>query len=159
MNFAQVHLALNHGPVFGFFFAVLVFVHGVFYKQRDVVKVALWMFFAAALIAVPVYLTGDPAEGIVKKLPEVQQSAIEDHDNAATIALIAVSVVGVCALGLLFLLRKGPLLPWLRTIFLAVAILTSGWLFYTAGLGGKIHHSETRAGFILPPGGEEEEHD
>jgi hypothetical protein len=159
MNLAQVHLALNHGPVFGFFFAVLVLAHGLFYKQKDVIRVALWMFFVAALITVPVYLTGDPAEGVVKKLPEFLQSAVEDHENAATVALIAVSVLGVCALGLLFLLRKGPLSPSLRTMFLAAAILTSGWLFYTAGLGGKIHHSETRAGFIPPPGGEEEEHD
>jgi hypothetical protein len=156
MNLAQLHLALNHGPVFGFLFAVIVFAYGLFRKQQDVVEVALWMFVAAALLAIPVYLTGDPAAAIVRGMGEVQKSAIDTHEDAAAAALTAACIVGACALGYLWLLRKGPISSWLRTIFLALAILTCGMLFYTAGLGGKIHHSETRPGFIPPPGGEEE---
>ena len=62
MNAIHVHLMLTHVPVLGTVFGLGLLLVALWRRSDEVKKVALGVFVLAALFAVPVYLTGEPAE-------------------------------------------------------------------------------------------------
>ena len=102
-----------------------------------------------ALLTVPVYLTGEPAEETVESLPGVSKAIIEQHDGAAAYAFTGVIVTGVAALGGLIYFRKARLLPvWYGSLLIACSLVVGGLMAWTANLGGQIRHTEIRSGTI-----------
>jgi uncharacterized membrane protein len=149
MNFAHVHLLLNHIPVLGTFFGLLLLIFAVLRKSEEVKKASLWTFVVVALLAIPTYLTGDPAERIVKDLPGVSKPMIEVHDDAATASLTALSILGVASLaGLYFMRQSRSSPPWFALALLGLSMITAGMMAWTANLGGQIRHSEVRANSV-----------
>ncbi|MEO5969219.1 MAG: hypothetical protein ABIQ95_04765, partial [Bdellovibrionia bacterium] len=88
MNGAQLHLLLNHIPLFLPLFGGSALGLGLILKSSDVKKFGLCLLFASALAAIPAYLTGVPAERVVKNYPGILRAAIEAHQAAALISLI-----------------------------------------------------------------------
>ncbi len=153
MNPTHLHLLLNHSPVLGTIFGLSLLLLGLAQKSAAVKQAALGTFVVVALLSVPVYLTGEPAEAGVKGLPGVSDQLMEQHEQAATVAFIGVLVLGVTALVGLSLFRRGKLVPaWLSSALLAAGLIVSGLMAWTANLGGQIRHSEIR-GQATPPGG------
>lgn len=153
MNLAHVHLILNHVPVLGIGFGILLLAVGMVRKSGDIAKASLLLFVVAALVALPTYYTGEPAEEIVEHLPSVSESAIEEHEEAAETALIGAEVLGVIALaGVLVFSRSSAVPAWFTTLSLVISLAAGGLMARTAGLGGRIHHPEIRdeAGAYLP---------
>ena len=100
------------------------------------------------LIAIPVYLTGEPAEETVEHLPGVLESIIEEHEEFAKFGLISAFVSGVAALVSLLLLRKDANAGKAKMLLfatLALSAITVGMMGWTAKLGGVIRHTEIRA--------------
>ena len=100
------------------------------------------------LIAIPVYLTGEPAEETVEHLPGVLESIIEEHEEFAKFGLISAIVSGIAALVSLAFLRTDPdggKAKLLLFATLALAAITVGTMGWTAKLGGVIRHTEIRA--------------
>jgi hypothetical protein len=50
-------------------------------KSEELKKMSLWVFVLVALVALPVYLTGEPAEEVVEHLPGVAESFIESYEE------------------------------------------------------------------------------
>src|SRR5688500_14191615 len=98
MNLTHVHLMLNHVPVLATAFGLGLLVLAAWRRSDEVKKVALGLFVVGALLAVPVYLTGEPAEDAVEQLPGVSKAIIEQHEDAAAVAFTAIAVLGVAAL-------------------------------------------------------------
>ena len=118
-------------------------------------RAALALFVGVALMAVPVYMSGEPAEELVQGLPGVTNEQLDRHEDAATLALIAVGVVGALAIGALAVARRSPRGSRALTVAtLAVGIVTSGLMARAALLGGQVRHSEIRAGAPAVPAGE-----
>ncbi len=153
MNSAHLHLLLNHAPVLGTIFGAGLLVFAVWKKSQEETKAALGFLVVAGLLTVPAYLTGEPAEGVVGSLPGVSQSVIEQHEEAATIAFVAVAVLGVGALIGLVLFRKGKAVPlWFGYVVLAASLLVGGLMAWTANLGGQVRHTEIRSGVNVSGG-------
>ncbi len=153
MNLAHVYLILNHVPVLGIGFGILLLAIGMVKKCDGFVKASLLLFVVAALAALPTYFTGEPAEEIVEHLPSVSESAIEQHEEAAEAALVGTEVLGVIALaGLLVFSRSSTVPTWFMTFTLVISLAAGGLMARTAGLGGRIHHQEIRGddGAYLP---------
>lgn len=151
MDFAHIHLMLNHVPVIGVGFGVLILVVGVIAQSKPVTRVGLGFLVFSAIVAIPVYLTGEPAEEIVEKLPGFSESITESHESAAGISLGTIIFSGLLALvALLFTLFKGSLSERLSGILAVATILTSlvsgASMIWTANLGGQIRHTEIRSG-------------
>lgn len=143
MNFAHWHLLLNHLPVLGTAFGTLVLLTALLKRSDELKRLSLWVFVLAALAAVPAYLTGEPAEGVIERLPNVAENLIERHEDWALISLVATSLTGALALVGWFVYRKAERLPqWLSAGALALALVTSGLMAWTANLGGQIRHPE-----------------
>lgn len=152
MNWPHLHLMLNHVPVLGTLFGMLLLAYGIVRRHDTVQRAALGTFIVAALVALPVYFTGEPAEEAVEHLAGTAQQAIDSHEEAALISLILVAVLGATALVGLLLARRGRATTVVR-VALAVSIVTVGLMAWTANLGGRIRHPEVRQA-TLPQGTE-----
>jgi hypothetical protein len=94
MNWAHAHLLLNHIPVIGMAIAVPLLSFALVKKWEELKKASLALFVGLALVAIPTYLTGAPAESVVEGLPGVSEAIIEQHEEAALIALVALELLG-----------------------------------------------------------------
>jgi uncharacterized membrane protein len=147
MNTAHIHLLLNHIPLIGATVGFLLLAGGMLKKSADLKKASLWIFVVAALITIPVYLTGEPAEKIVEHLPGVSEPIIEQHESAALLSLVAFAVLGVASLASLFLSRRtAEVSKALVTVVLVLAVVALGLMARAANLGGQVRHTEIRSG-------------
>ncbi len=142
MSFAHLHLVLNHVPVIGVGLALLLLLYGLLRRSDEVVRATLIGFVALALVTVPAYLTGEPAEKAIKGHPGTLPAAVSVHEDAAALALGGMELVGAAALVLLVSYRRRPLPKRVGISILVLACLLSGLMVWTANLGGKIHHTE-----------------
>jgi len=154
MNLPHLHLMLNHVPVLGTVFGLALLAWGSWRQNVSLQRAALVTFIVSALIAIPVYFTGEPAEDAVERLAGVTENAIESHEAAALISLIAVELLGVIGLAGLLLARSRFNPTIVMRSALAVALVTAGLMAWTANLGGRIRHSELQAGGQRAPAGE-----
>ncbi|MBZ5551163.1 MAG: hypothetical protein LAO21_00485 [Acidobacteriia bacterium] len=151
MNLAHVHLLLNHIPVLGTGFGLILFIVALLRKSEELRKACHGTFVVVALLAIPAYLTGDPAERVVKNLPGVSKSIIEAHDDAASASLIALSILGVVSMvGFILMWKSRPVPQWFTILLLALALIVTGMMAWTANLGGQIRHTEVRSGAAAP---------
>lgn len=95
------------------------------------------------------YLTGDGAAEIVSNLPGVSTAIIQHHDNAATITMVAIEILGAVSLLSLWLSRRSrqEFRRWMTLGVLILAMISSGLGAWTGAIGGQIRHTEVRAGF------------
>lgn len=160
MNQTHLHLLLNHVPVLGTAFGLGLLAFGLGRQSEDLKKAALVVFVLAALLAVPVYLTGEPAEDAVKALPGVSMPLAERHEQAAAVAFTADLVLGAAALAGLLLFRRGKTVPaWFGSLVLVVSLVASGLMAWTASLGGQLRHTEIRSGAGAPASSRDKNHD
>jgi len=142
---------INHLPVVGTIFGVLLLLLALLRKSEELKRVSLGVFVLTALLALPVYFTGEPAEKVVEHLPGVAEPLIEEHENAALFALLTAGGAGVVALAGLILFRRAKKLPgWIVAATLVLSLATSGLMGWTANRGGQIRHTEIRADFKAP---------
>ena len=159
MNAAHFHLLLNHIPVVGTFFALLLLAGAVARRSEELKKAALWALVVVAAFAVPTYLTGEPAEMVVMDLPDVTEAVVDQHQDAAKIALALVLAGGVAALAGLVVLRAKAVPHWFAVALLAWSVAAMGVLGWTANLGGKIRHTELRGTAPATPAKPAKEHE
>lgn len=146
MNAAQIHLALNHAPLFLSLIGSGILIWGMFKKNEGFKSLSLYLLVAAAILTAPVFLTGEGTEELVEHLPGVNETAIEKHEGMAKIALIIIIITGAVALiGLFF--KKNIVIS--RFVFIGALLLSLasfGAMAQTAHLGGLIRHSELQNG-------------
>ena len=143
MNAAHLHLLLVHIPVVVVPLACIVLLCGVRRDSLPITRTALTILLVASLIAIPTFLSGGEAEEIVEHLPGISEHLIEEHEEAADIALWLTLGVGVLSLLSLLAIRTGAALE--RTLLRATLLLScvsSAALAYTANEGGRIRHPE-----------------
>lgn len=147
MNWAHVHLIINHIPVIGIGLLILLFIVAMVRKNKGLITVALAFIILISLATIPVYLTGEPAEEVVEDMPGISEELIKEHEEQAEIAFILVEVAGGLALITLIARRYSDKLGQRLVILTLLVLIVSGGLIgWTANLGGKIHHEEIRSG-------------
>ena len=147
MNAAHLHLLLNHIPILGSFFGLgLLSAGAVSHGGRLwLTRAALALFLVVGVTAVPVNLTGEPAEELVEELPGVTHRAIHEHEEVAEFALIAASLLGAVALGTLLLQQRNhPATSRALWAVWALALMTAGLMARTGYEGGLIRRPEMR---------------
>jgi len=150
MNTVHLHLLLNHLPVVGTLIGTLLLAVALLRRSDELGRVSLGLFALLGVIALAVYLTGEPAEDAVEKLPGFSHGVVDRHQDAALVATIVVGLVGTFALASLLFYRRRALPRWVTVLGFGAALVASSAMAYTANLGGQIRHTEIRAGTILP---------
>lgn len=143
MNGAHLHLLLNHFPIVGGVFGIALLAFALLRRRSELTKVAMVTFVAVAGLGVLAYLTGEPAEDVIKGVGGLSESAMEQHEEAAFIAMIGAVAVGVYALIGLVALRKTPSpAGWFTRSLFVLAVGALGAMGWAANLGGQIRHPE-----------------
>lgn len=155
MNPAHTHLILNHIPVVGIGFGLLLLAYALIRKSDEMKRAGLGFMVLIAIAAVGAQLTGEPAEEAIEHLPGVVGSLIERHEESALLATIATGVVGAIALaGLIIARRSAKLLTAFTVGALAVSVVAGVLMARTANFGGEIRHPEIRANATAATGSE-----
>jgi uncharacterized membrane protein len=147
---------LNHIPVLGIAFGLALVSLALLRKSEELKRISLGFLIVIALLAIPAYLTGEPAEELVEDLPGVSKSSIEQHEEAAEVAFAGVLSVGAAALGGLIFFQRRKVVPnWLSVIVLVLSLIVFALMARTANLGGFIRHAEIRPDFQPPRANDE----
>jgi uncharacterized membrane protein len=147
MNWAHVHLLLNHFPTIGMIVGLGVFVTALVSKSDDLKRTSLGIFFSIALLTIPAFITGTSAKLALDKAPEVSKPMIDVHETAAFEAFWFMELTG--ALGWLGLWQYRRLHRVPQGTIAAVLVLglaTFGLMSRAAIMGGEIRHPEIRMG-------------
>src|SRR5262245_55365047 len=122
MNPAHWHLALNHIPVLGTAFGMGLVGWALIRRSEELKMVSFGVFVIVALLTIPVYLTGEPAEHFIEHIPGVSEEAIEEHEGAATFAFAGVLAVGALSIaGLAFGWRRKSAPKWISVAALVLS--------------------------------------
>jgi uncharacterized membrane protein YeaQ/YmgE (transglycosylase-associated protein family) len=114
-------------------------------KSNELAKLGFGFFALLAVTSVLVYLTGGSAEEAVERLPGFSETLVEQHEEAALVATIAIGSVGAFAAVLLFWFRRRPLPRWMTSVVFVATLGVAALMGYTANLGGQIRHTEIRS--------------
>lgn len=142
---AQLHLAINHAPLFGIFFGLILLILGRIQKNSGMITGAFYVLFLAGVFGLLAYLTGEGAEEAVEGLPGISHELIEAHEEAALWALIAsIALAGVCLAGIILGRKSTMIWPGFQNAALILGLVTLILVGWTASRGGKINHPELR---------------
>ena len=148
MNPAHFHLMINHFPVIGLVIGAAVLCAAMLRRSEELARVGAILLIFVALITIPVYLTGEPAEEIVEHLPGASEDLLHAHEDVAIYAMILIEIIGAAALiGLVAFRNKSALPQWFAPglfVLSLVAVVLVGWTSY---VGGQIMHPEARPNF------------
>jgi uncharacterized membrane protein len=145
INAAHLHLMLNHFPVIGILFGMMLFLYGLARRSEEIKKVSLAVFVLLAFITVPVYFTGEAAQKVVKDLPGVTEAFIGRHEEVAGLSLVMMETLGITSLVGLYFFRHSATIPkWFVALVLVISFSTAAIVGFTANLGGQIRHTEIR---------------
>lgn len=145
MDAVHVHLALNHLPILGPLFALATLAAAWIRRDGSLAKWGLIVSACSALIAIPVFLTGEPAEERIEHLAGVSEERIEAHEESAEAALVVIEIAGAFAiLGLFLIARKGDAARWVVPVCALLCLAALGLMARAGNLGGQIRHEEIR---------------
>jgi len=145
MNFAHLHLLLNHFPIIGTIVGLGLFLISLIGENEDLRRAGLIIFSAMALLAIPTFFSGTGAQGAIKKLPGVSEALIERHQGAAMLALLFMEITGALSMAALWH-SHGVTRParwnWNMSAVLLFSIVTAGLMARVGTTGGDIRHPE-----------------
>ena len=151
MDSLHIHLLLNHFPVIGSLIGLATLLLGFASRSDAIKRASLVILLGMAIMTIPVYLTGEPAEETVENAVGVSKPLMEEHEEAAEPAFIAMGILGVIALAaLLISFRAGRYANFGFAATLIVSLVAFGLIARTANLGGQIRHAEIRSGASGP---------
>jgi uncharacterized membrane protein len=146
INSAYLHLVVTHVPVVGTFFGLCLFFYALCKRSEELKRAGLLALFFAALLALPAYLSGQPAVDLLKRMmPGMTMDTCDQHMEVGILALVGSMVLGVASLAGLLLFRKGKPLPaYFAAVVLILGLISFGVMAWTANLGARIRHNEIR---------------
>jgi energy-converting hydrogenase Eha subunit G len=146
MDYAHAHLFSNHFPIIGSIITFVFLAYAIIRKRDDLIRLSLWFFVVVALLVIPVYLTGEPAEARIENLPGMTEEITERHESAALVSLIIIDAIGVASLIGIVGFKKDRKIPgWFKYSIALAAIAFIISVGITANLGGEIRHTEIRS--------------
>ena len=145
MNWAHLHLALNHIPVLGTLFVGILLVTACLKRSEELMRLSLAWFVALTIISLPIKFTGDFAYQAVGDSPWLLPAGINAHEQAADQATTGIFLLGLVAATGLFQARGGRSIPaWTIPVTAVLALATFVLMARTANLGGQLRHEEIR---------------
>lgn len=146
MDWAYLHLAINHFPIIGVFIGTFLLLAGIIFQNQGVKISGLGTILFAGIMSVFAYLTGDPAEEAVKVIPDVAKSLVSRHEYIAAIGMyILIPSVLIAALTLYSIWKKEKSARYLIIFTMILSLLSTAAMIYVGRTGGQIRHSEFRS--------------
>jgi hypothetical protein len=149
MNFAHLHLLLNHFPIIGTLVGLGLFLISLVGENEDLRRASLIIFSAMALLSIPTFFSGTGAQGAIKKLPGVSEILIERHQGAAMLALVFMEITGALSVIASWKsqgTQRSARWNWSLSAVLLFSMVTVGLMARVGTTGGDIRHPEIGSG-------------
>ena len=145
INPAHLHMVLNHIPIIGMGFVILLLIIALLWGKSELLNVSLIFAILIAVSTIVVHQTGESAEKYVQGKPGFSDELVQAHDVAADVAFAFVEAAGLLALITLvkrkYSKNSGKVLILATLLGLVVGEVL---MIRAANLGGKINHPEIR---------------
>jgi hypothetical protein len=146
MNFAQLHIALVHGPVVACVLTVVLFGLALCWQDERLQKLCYVVFLGCALLTAVAYYTGPGAYEIYQSydwFSETMQARTEDHAVMGRNSFVGMVLLGLGSLVALLGYAQGqpPAKP-LRWGVFGIALALALLLIWTSHEGGLIRRLE-----------------
>lgn len=152
MNDAHLHLVVNHLPIVALLIAFLVLLAGFLFKKPEIKLTALGICIFSALSAIIAFYTGEGAEEVVENLPNISETLIHNHEEAAEIFYVLVLILGALSLVTLVLqIKKSKVASFGYIIILMMTLISMFFAKNTGTTGGMINHPEIRSTSLSQP--------
>ncbi|MBL7923182.1 MAG: hypothetical protein JNL88_03190 [Bacteroidia bacterium] len=166
MDLTHLHLLLNHFPIIGTLIGTGLMAYALFKKEANLQRAVLVLWVLMTLITPVVMSTGEEAEETVENIAGVSENAMEEHEEAAEIALWLMIGLGVLSLAAIVLHKMNSNIHKLTLVAFVFSLLVFASMARTGYLGGLIRHTELNAAgaagggneAAAEEGEEEEEH-
>jgi uncharacterized membrane protein len=140
-----LHLLINHIPILGIPFAILVLLYGFARKQKEVLRLGLLVMLVAGGTAYPAMQSGHEAEEKVEHLAGVSEHWLNKHEDVGeTATWLAVAAAGLALVGLITQLINDKGAARVAILALVVGLGAGYFLALTGQAGGRIRRPELR---------------
>jgi len=144
MNDIHTHLIINHFPIIGAIFAMIVLLSGIFIRSELIKRMAYGLFLVTALSVLPTKNSGEKAEHNLKKAIDVNEKMIEEHEEMADIGFWSLLILGfLSVIGFYLSIKENGISGIFAIVILIIATVSVIYLWKTGESGGKIRHTET----------------
>jgi uncharacterized membrane protein len=155
MDWAHIHILINHFPVILATTGALATVLAVMLQRRGVWLYATVSLTLAGVTVIPTYFTGEPAQHVLNDAWYVAKGAIHSHEQSANVSAILTvlaALVAVVAWRRLVRYPREVRMPGgLRTVIVITSLAAAGAIGYTSWLGGRIVHDAPGLAGPRPP--------
>jgi uncharacterized membrane protein len=143
LNFAHLHLLLNHFPIVGTLVALALFLISFVGNNKDLRRAAYIVFAGIALLTIPTFLSGFGAALGIQNKPGVSDYLINRHEGSAELSLWFMFATGAFSLVALWQSHhQQRASDWVIASVLFFSLLTTGLIARTSNTGGDIRHPE-----------------
>jgi uncharacterized membrane protein len=147
MTAAHLHLLLNHIPVLGTFFGLILLFLGLTKRSKTLQIAGLATFFIVGLVTIPAYLTGEAAEHATEHLSGSSHDMLHEHEELGLYGFIISLILGMISGFFWFLVTRNRHLHYKKALWaILIASLFSFFVMVLiGGHGGKIRRPELRS--------------
>lgn len=143
LNFAHLHLLLNHFPIIGTIVGLALFLVSFVGNNKDLRRASYIVFAGIALLTIPTFLSGFGAQLGIQGKPGVSDTLLKRHEGSAMLALWFMFATGAFSLVALWQSHhRARAANWVIGTVLFFSLLTTGLMARTGNTGGDIRHPE-----------------
>jgi uncharacterized membrane protein len=141
MTATHWHLIVNHLPIIGTTLSTFLLLAGILLKNKQLQIIALSLILLMSVFGFIAHETGERAEGAARQEQNINQAAVEAHEEAAKPAFLVHNIAGLVSLIALVSYKRKKLFNILGICVVGVALVAAGLMSYAGYMGGKIRHS------------------
>ena len=146
INLAHLHLLLNHVPTVGAAVALGLLLVALVRRDKALQHAGLEVLFVIAVLTLPAYMSGVASHQKLRDQPEISDSAIRVHQDAALDGFAVTEFAGFVAwIALWQARRRGRPARGLVPAATLLSIVALALMARAATLGGEIRHPEIRS--------------
>ena len=140
MDFAHLHLLINHFPIVGTIIGTFIMLFALIKKERNLQRVVLVLWVVLAALTPLVMNTGEEAEHKVEEMAGISENSIHEHEEASEYAYWLMIGLGVISLAALSLHKMGSDILLATKISFVISLFAATAMVRTGYLGGLIRH-------------------
>jgi uncharacterized membrane protein len=146
MEASHIHVLINHVPLLGTLFGIILFISGLIFKNKSFEKAGLLTFIVVGLATIATYFSGGMAVGAIKKIAGTSRDAIHEHREMAETALYLMLGLMLASLTVMVVQwrSKNRKTGTMKGIVLVLALITFVFMSLVNNLGGKVRRPELR---------------